>query len=52
MFLDRVDAGQQLAEALSDLRDRPEPIVVLAIPRGGVIVAREVARALRAPSDI
>ncbi len=52
MFLDRVDAGRQLAEALSDLCDHPDPIVVLAIPRGGVIVAREVARALHAPLDI
>ncbi len=52
MFLDRVEAGRQLAEALIDLRDRPDPIVVLAIPRGGVVVAREVARALHAPLDI
>jgi putative phosphoribosyl transferase len=52
MFLDRVDAGRQLAAALSDLGGGPELIVVLAIPRGGVIVAREVARALHAPLDI
>jgi putative phosphoribosyl transferase len=52
MFLDRAEAGRQLAEALIDLRDRPDPIVVLAIPRGGVVVAREVARALHAPLDI
>ena len=52
MFHDRADAGRQLAEALSDLRDRSNPIVVLAIPRGGVIVAREVARYLSAPLDI
>src|SRR3972149_11104060 len=52
MFLDRVEAGQKLAEALIDLCDQPDPIVVLAIPRGGVIVAREVARVLRAPIDI
>jgi predicted phosphoribosyltransferase len=52
MFLDRVEAGQQLAKALIDLGDQPDPIVVLAIPRGGVIVAREVARALHAPIDI
>ena len=52
MFLDRIDAGRQLAEALVDLRDHADPIVVLAIPRGGVSVAREVARALRAPLDI
>ncbi len=52
MFLDRIDAGRQLADALRDLCDQPDPIVVLAIPRGGVIVAREVARALSAPIDI
>ena len=52
MFLDRVEAGRQLAEALIDLRDCPDPIVVLAIPRGGVVVAREVARALHASFDI
>jgi predicted phosphoribosyltransferase len=52
MFLDRVDAGRQLAAALIDLRDQPDPIVVLAIPRGGVSVAREVARVLFAPIDV
>ncbi len=52
MFFDRVEAGRLLAEALIDLRDRPDPIVLLAIPRGGVIVAREVARVLCAPIDI
>ena len=52
MFLDRVDAGRQLAEALIDLRDHPDPMIVLAIPRGGVIVAREVARALHVPIDV
>jgi len=40
MFLDRVEAGRQLAEALIDLRDRPDPIVVLAIPRGGRFLCR------------
>jgi predicted phosphoribosyltransferase len=52
MFFDRVDAGRQLAEALQSLRDHSDPIVALAIPRGGVIVAREVARALHAPLDV
>jgi predicted phosphoribosyltransferase len=52
MFLDRTEAGRQLAEALRDLRDRSDPLVVLAIPRGGVIVAREVARFLSAPIDV
>jgi len=49
-FRDRVEAGQFLAEALRplDLREA----VVLGIPRGGVIVAREVAHALDAPLDI
>jgi len=52
MFIDRVDAGKQLAVALIDLCDQPDPVVVLAIPRGGVVVAREVARALNAPLDV
>lgn len=51
MFLDRVDAGRKLAAALIDLRDQPA-FVVLGIPRGGVLVAREVARVLNAPLDI
>jgi putative phosphoribosyl transferase len=51
MFLDRVDAGRKLAAALIDLRDQPAS-VVLGIPRGGVLVAREVARILNAPLDI
>lgn len=46
MFADRIDAGRQLAEALFAYRDAPDA-VVFGIPRGGVIVAAEVARALR-----
>jgi putative phosphoribosyl transferase len=46
MFDDRRDAGRQLAEALADYRD--EDVVVLAIPRGGVEVGFQVARALDA----
>lgn len=47
VFADRVDAGRRLADALRDreLGDR----VVAGIPRGGVVVAAEVARALGAP---
>ena len=52
MFIDRRDAGQKLAEALIDLRDRSQPIVVLAIPRGGVIIGHEVARSIHAPLDV
>jgi predicted phosphoribosyltransferase len=52
MFIDRIDAGQKLAAALIDLADRSEPIIVLAIPRGGVIVGREIARSIHAPLEI
>lgn len=49
-FRDRRDAGQRLAEALQGLRGR-RPFV-LAIPRGGIVVGYEVARALDAPLDV
>ena len=50
MFENRSDAGRRLAARLLRYRDR-DP-VVLALPRGGVPVAYEVARALRAPLDV
>ena len=46
-FRDRKDAGQQLAKAMPDLKG--QNCVVLALPRGGVPVAAEVAAALQAP---
>ncbi|HXA55618.1 MAG TPA: phosphoribosyltransferase [Solirubrobacteraceae bacterium] len=49
-FRDRRDAGRQLAALLAQLRDR-RPVVV-AIPRGGVPVAAEVASAIGAPLDV
>jgi putative phosphoribosyl transferase len=49
-FLDRAEAGELLATALKD-RVRP-PLIVLGIPRGGVIVAATVARELGAPLDV
>ncbi len=49
-FEDRSDAGRRLAEAL--LRYRDQRPIVLALPRGGVAVAAEVATALDAPLDL
>jgi putative phosphoribosyl transferase len=49
-FTNRIDAGRRLARALA--RYDQEPVVVLALPRGGVPVAAEVAAALNAPLDL
>ena len=49
-FADRVEAGKRLAQALKDLVG--EDTIVLAIPRGGVVVGYEVARALGLPLDV
>lgn len=51
-FRDRREAGQLLAQALLSLLKGKEDIVVLGIPRGGVVVAAEVAKALGASLDI
>ena len=48
-FRDRSDAGRKLAKALAGYKDQ-QP-VILALPRGGVPVAAEVAAALKAPLD-
>ncbi|MGQ9497017.1 MAG: phosphoribosyltransferase [Desulfotomaculales bacterium] len=50
MFADRVDAGRRLAERLRAEGLRPD--IVLAIPRGGVVIGAEVARALGVPLDV
>lgn len=50
MFVDRIDAGKRLAEALIGYKG--EPVVVYGLPRGGVVLGVEVARALEAPLDL
>jgi Phosphoribosyl transferase domain len=51
IFADRREAGRFLAAKLAEYADRRD-VIVLALPRGGVPVAYEVARALHAPLDI
>ncbi len=51
MFGDRREAGRELGRALASEGFGPDA-VVLGIPRGGVVVAAEVARALGAPLDV
>lgn len=50
-FADRADAGRVLAAELSDYVGRDD-VIILALPRGGVPVAYEVARELDAPLDV
>jgi putative phosphoribosyl transferase len=51
IFRDRTEAGKYLATKLLNYKDQPD-VLVLALPRGGVPVAFEVAQALRVPLDI
>lgn len=51
IYKDRAEAGQNLAERLAAYKNRAD-VIVLGLPRGGVIVAFEVAQALSAPLDV
>jgi putative phosphoribosyl transferase len=50
-FLNRREAGKELAQRLLKLKEQPD-VIVLALPRGGVPVAYEVALALNVPLDV
>lgn len=51
LFKNREDAGEKLAEKLIEHKDR-EDVLVIALPRGGVVLGRVIADALHAPLDI
>lgn len=50
-FIDRKDAGRQLAQSLQSYQNNPN-VIVLGLPRGGVPVAFEIANALHTPLDV
>ncbi|WP_413161306.1 phosphoribosyltransferase family protein [Capilliphycus salinus ALCB114379] len=51
IFKNRTEAGRRLAKDLKTYANRPD-VIVLALPRGGVPVAFQVARELNAPLDV
>lgn len=51
MFIDRQDAGKKLAELLMQYKDEKE-VIIIGLPRGGVVLAYEVAKALNQPLDV
>jgi predicted phosphoribosyltransferase len=51
MFKDRYDAGEKLAEALSDYKGRKD-VIILAIPRGALQIGEVLHKELKAPLDI
>ncbi len=51
LFENRIDAGQKLAKALLKYKNAPDTLI-LALPRGGVVVGFEIAKELNLPLDI
>jgi len=51
VFQDRCEAGRTLAKELSSFKGQDD-VIVLGIPRGGVVVGREIAEALNVPLDV
>ena len=51
MIKNRGDAGNKLAEKLTDIV-KGEESIVLAIPRGGVVVGKEISKKLNCPLDV
>lgn len=51
LFKDRQDAGNQLLKALEEFKNKKNTLV-LALPRGGVVVAKEISKGLHLPLDI
>jgi putative phosphoribosyl transferase len=51
MFLNRSDAGSRLSSRLLQYKNRPD-VIVLALPRGGVVTGYEIAHALNVPLDV
>lgn len=51
MFSDRIEAGKKLAERMQKLKNQKDTLI-LGLPRGGVVIAAEVAKALHLPLDV
>jgi len=51
LFYDRQDAGQKLAEKLIEYKNNPK-VIIVGLPRGGVIIGHEISQVLKTPLDI
>lgn len=50
LFKNRIEAGEKLAGLLSQYKDKN--VIIYALPRGGVVIGAEIAKALHAPLDL